>query len=93
MKFSLIALAIVFPTLNSPIKYLDIKKATKLKNAAHKTAWKGVKTFVDTMVAMELAESWNPFIQSKTKAKTMIMISKGGISIKLDKSESLRVFH
>ena len=32
-------------------------KATKLKNAAQSTALKGVSTFVDTIVAMELAAS------------------------------------
>ena len=38
-----------------PIMYLAMKKATKLKNAAQRTAWKGVSTFVETMVAIELA--------------------------------------
>ena len=42
--------------------YLAMKKATKLKNAAQSTAWKGVSTFVDTMVAMEFAASWKPLI-------------------------------
>jgi hypothetical protein len=37
--------------------YLDTKKAAKLKSAAHNTAWKGVSTLVETIVAMELAES------------------------------------
>jgi len=34
-----------------------MKNATKLKNAAHITAWKGVSTLVETMVAIELAAS------------------------------------
>ncbi len=34
-----------------------MKNATKLKNAAHNTAWKGVSTLVDTMVAIEFAAS------------------------------------
>ncbi len=33
------------------------KNATKLKNAAHNTAQCGFKTRVETMVAIELAES------------------------------------
>ena len=41
-----------------------IRKATKLKVAANKTAEKGDNTFVDTIVAIELAESWNPLIKS-----------------------------
>jgi hypothetical protein len=36
---------------------LKIKKAAKLKNAAHATAWKGVSTFVETTVAIEFAAS------------------------------------
>jgi len=36
---------------------LKIKKATKLKKAAQTTAWNGVSTLVDTMVAIELAAS------------------------------------
>ncbi|MPM83272.1 hypothetical protein SDC9_130335 [bioreactor metagenome] len=42
---------------NSPIMNLAIKKATKLKNAAQRTALKGVNTLVDTIVAMEFAAS------------------------------------
>jgi hypothetical protein len=34
-----------------------MKKAAKLKMAAHNTAWKGVSTFVETIVAMEIAAS------------------------------------
>jgi hypothetical protein len=40
-----------------PMIHLAIKKATKLKNAAHITAWKGVSTLVDTIVAIEFAAS------------------------------------
>jgi len=53
---------------------LKMKKALKLKNAAHITACAGVSTLVETMVAIELAESWNPFMKSKHKARKMIMI-------------------
>src|SRR6187402_1009967 len=44
-------LAMVLPILNSPITYLEMKKAAKLNTAAQRTAWKGVRTFVETMVA------------------------------------------
>jgi hypothetical protein len=50
-------LAIVFPILNSPIRYLEIKNAAKLNKAAHRTAWKGVSTLVETIVAIEFAAS------------------------------------
>src|SRR5665213_3919503 len=42
--------------------------ATKLKKAAHTTATPGVRTRVDTTVAMELAASWNPLMKSKASA-------------------------
>ena len=47
----------VFAIPKPPIIYLAMKNATKLKNAAHNTAWKGVSTLVDTMVAIEFAAS------------------------------------
>src|SRR5581483_1393165 len=37
------------------------RKAMKLKKAAHMTACQGDSTRVETMVATELAASWNPF--------------------------------
>src|SRR5580704_16155957 len=54
--------AMVLPILNSPMKYRKMKKAAKLKMAAHKTAWKGVSTLVETIVAIEMAASWNPLM-------------------------------
>src|SRR5688572_32315320 len=42
--------------------------ATKLKNAAHATAWPGDSTRVDTTVAIELAASWKPLMKSKHSA-------------------------
>ena len=36
---------------------LKMKKAAKLKTAAQTTAWKGVRTLVETTVAMEFAAS------------------------------------
>src|SRR5262245_44089988 len=44
------------------------KAATKLKKAAHSTAFWGESTRVETTVAMELAASWKPFRKSKTSA-------------------------
>src|SRR6476660_8940778 len=57
------ALATATPPVNS---------AAKLKNAAHTTAAKGLRTRVPTIVAMEFAESWKPLLKSKTKANAMI---------------------
>src|SRR5580698_5551085 len=54
--------AMVLPILNSPMKYRKMKKAAKLKMAAHNTAWKGVSTLVETIVAIEMAASWNPLM-------------------------------
>src|SRR3990172_11846875 len=47
------------------------KAAMKLKNAAHATACRGVSTRVDTMVAIELAASWKPFMKSNASATRM----------------------
>src|SRR5689334_9105407 len=41
---------------------LKMKKATKLKRAAHSTAWNGVSTLVLTIVAIEFAASWKPLM-------------------------------
>src|SRR5438046_4950462 len=43
-------------------------KAAKLKNAAQATAHHGLKTRVDTIVAIELAASCRPFKKSKVSA-------------------------
>ena len=48
------------------------KAATKLKNAAQKTAAKGESTRVDTTVAIEFAESCIPLMKSKTSATAMM---------------------
>src|SRR5579875_1518152 len=44
------------------------RKAMKLKKAAQTTATRGLRTRVDTTVAMELAASWKPFMKSKARA-------------------------
>src|SRR5688572_18125402 len=48
------------------------KAATKLKNAAQITAFRGDRTRVDTTVAMEFAASWKPFRKSKIRANRMM---------------------
>src|SRR5208337_995277 len=48
------------------------KAAAKLKKAANTTAFLGERTFVETTVDMELAESWNPFVKSNTSAMPMM---------------------
>jgi hypothetical protein len=58
-----------------------VKADTKLKNAAHNTAWNGVSTRVATTVATEFAASWKPLMKSKTNATAMIAtaIAKGDV--------------
>ena len=48
------------------------KAAMKLKKAANATARLGERTRVETTVEIELAESWNPFVKSKSSAIPMI---------------------
>jgi hypothetical protein len=48
--------------------------AAKLKKAANITAFLGERTFVETTVDIEFAESWNPFVKSKIRAMTMMAI-------------------
>jgi len=57
MYCSKTTLATVLAIPNSPIINLAIKKAAKLKKAAHNTALNGDRTFVDTIVAIEFAAS------------------------------------
>src|SRR6266481_680200 len=52
------------------------KAATKLKKAAHTTARKGVRTRVDTTVAMELAASCQPLENSKIRVTVMTTRSR-----------------
>lgn len=51
-------------------------KAIKLKNAAIITAANGDNTLVETTVAIELAESWNPLIKSKTSTSPITTYKK-----------------
>jgi hypothetical protein len=60
---------IVFATFNG-----KIRKARKLHNVARLTADIGDSTFVETTVAMELAESWKPLIKSKSRTTPIVII-------------------
>src|SRR5207249_8416388 len=51
------------------------KAATKLKKAAHRTAFCGERTRVETTVAIELAASWKPFRKSKVSATRMMKMT------------------
>src|ERR1041384_7705387 len=44
---------------------------SRFVHAASITAWRGVSTFVETTVAIELAVSWKPLMYSKTSATKM----------------------
>ena len=56
------------------------RKAMKLKNAAHATAYCGRSTRVETMVAMEFAASCRPLRKSKTSATATRPIRSGRAS-------------
>src|SRR5206468_12104512 len=49
-----------------------MRNAAKLKNAAQATANRGLRTRVDTTVAIEFAASWNPLKKSKARATAMM---------------------
>jgi hypothetical protein len=63
MEISIIPLPMVLATCRP-----KNKNAIKLKNAAQITAHRGVRTRVETIVAMELAASWNPLRKSNVRA-------------------------
>src|SRR5580698_7444387 len=69
---SMIPVPMVWATL-SP----NTPKATKLKNAAHSTAYCGRSTRVETMVAIELAASCNPLRKSNSSATAINPIRTG----------------
>src|SRR5947207_11712600 len=58
------------PPSNAPVR---------LKNAAIAIAWRGVRTLVETTVAMALAASWKPLLYSKMMAAntTVMKIAMG----------------
>jgi len=55
--------------------YFEIKNAKKLKKAAQITACNGVRTLVDTIVAIEFAASWKPLIKSKIRPRRITVTS------------------
>ena len=55
--------------------------ATKLKNAAHTTAFWGERTRVETTVAIEFAASWKPFRKSNTSATRMMRMRTVSLGI------------
>src|SRR3954470_21255816 len=59
------------------------RNATKLKNAAQKTAYWGRNTLVDTIVAIEFAASCRPFRKSNKSATAIRAISKDGVRLAL----------
>src|SRR5919109_1353988 len=61
------------------------RKATKLNRAAQTTAIRGVRTLVETTVAIELAASWKPLVKSNTSAsRTMATTETSARSGMLD---------
>ncbi len=62
---STIPLAIVAATLK------EMNAPTKLKIAAIATAFRGDIARVETLVAIEFAVSWKPFVKSKNNATTI----------------------
>src|SRR5690348_755142 len=56
------------------------KAAMKFQKAAHATAVKGLRTRVETTVAMELAASCQPLENSKTRVRRTTARSRGGIA-------------
>ena len=72
---STIPLAIVAATLK------EMKAPTKLRTAAIATAFRGDIARVDTLVAIEFAVSWKPFVKSKNNATTItatsVMVMRG----------------
>src|SRR5512132_2963376 len=74
----------VLPTVLANLVW-NTKKARKLKLAAQITAIRGVRTRVETTVAIELAASWKPLVKSNTSAsRTMAMTLKRTRSGMLD---------
>ncbi len=85
MEMSIIPAPIVSAT---PVP--KIRKATKLKNAAQRTACRGDRTRVETTVAMELAASCMPFVKSNASATRMMKTTnrKPALGMKLSLDEA-----
>jgi len=63
------------PTV-SATRVWTIRKAAKLKKAAQMTAWRGVRTRVETTVAIEFAASCMPLVKSNASATTTMKMTK-----------------
>ena len=61
------------PLLMVPATAVPSMAPTRLKKAARAMAWRGVRTLVETTVAMALAASWKPLMYSNTKAASRTM--------------------
>jgi hypothetical protein len=57
---------IPFATVAATLK--EMKAPTKLSTADIATAFRGDTARVDTLVAIEFAVSWKPFVKSKNRA-------------------------
>ena len=68
-SWSTIPVAMVAATSN------ETKAPAKLRTAAMATAARGLSARVDTLVAIEFAVSWKPFVKSKKSATTMTAMS------------------
>lgn len=68
----LIVLATATPNVNAAIK---------LKKAAKRTATRGERTFVETIVAIAFAESWKPFVKSKKRAINIMIITRRTVPV------------
>src|SRR5215475_14500921 len=58
--------------------------AIKFQNAAQATARKGVRTRVETTVAIELAASCQPFENSNARVSVITMMRSGKLAMKQD---------
>ena len=70
MIFSVIASGSTIPLAIVAATLKEMKAPTKLRIAAIATAFRGESARVETLVAIEFAVSWNPFVKSKKSATT-----------------------
>jgi hypothetical protein len=60
---------------------IETKAPAKFRTAAMSTAARGPSAPVDTLVAIEFAVSWKPFVKSKKSATTMTATSRMVVSV------------
>ena len=65
---SVIASGLTMPFAIVAATFSETKAPTKFMTAATMTATRGDMARVDTLVAIELAVSWKPFVKSKKRA-------------------------